>query len=140
MDWGAVYEHSRRLINQFGVVAPGPESLVGNLSGGNIQKVVVARELSSNHTCLLVLHPTRGLDIGASEFIYKTLLSSRDEKNAVLLVSADLDELFLLSDRILVIYEGELVGEFLPNKATPEEVGLYMTGAKNGIMSVGCAA
>jgi simple sugar transport system ATP-binding protein len=140
MDWEAVNEHSRRLIEQFGVVAPGPDSLVGNLSGGNIQKVVVARELSSNHTCLLVLHPTRGLDIGASEFIYKTLLASRDEKNAVLLVSADLDELFLLSDRILVIYEGELVGEFLPNQATPEEVGLYMTGAKNGMAPVGCAA
>lgn len=140
MDWEAVNGHSRRLIEQFGVVAPGPDSLVGNLSGGNIQKVVVARELSSNHTCLLVLHPTRGLDIGASEFIYKTLLASRDEKNAVLLVSADLDELFLLSDRILVIYEGELVGEFLPNQATPEEVGLYMTGAKNGMAPVGCAA
>ena len=133
LDWKNIGTHSQKLIDHFGVVAQGPDTLVGNLSGGNMQKIVVARELSSKHSCLLVLHPTRGLDIGASEFIYQQLLTSRDEMNAVLMVSADLDELFLLSDRILVIYEGSVAGEFLPHAVTPEEVGLYMTGVKNGL-------
>jgi simple sugar transport system ATP-binding protein len=130
MDWKGVRSHAQTLIKNYDIAAPNPDVLVGHLSGGNIQKVVVARELSSEHSCLLVLHPTRGLDIGASEFIYQQLLASRDEKNAILMVSADLDELFLLSDRILVIYEGRIVGEFSPETASPNEVGLYMTGAK----------
>jgi ABC-type uncharacterized transport system ATPase subunit len=130
LDWKMIKAHTQEMINKFNIVAQGPDTLVGTLSGGNLQKVVVARELSGQHKCLLVLQPARGLDIGASEFIYKELLSAREEGNAILMVSADLDELFLLSDRILVIYEGEIVAEFLPDQATPEEVGLYMTGAK----------
>ena len=130
MNWKEIDKHSRKLIDKFNIVAQGPDTLVGTLSGGNLQKVVVARELSGKHKCLLVLQPARGLDIGASEFIYQQLLQAREEDNAILLVSADLDELFLLSDRILVIYEGEIVADFLPDEVTPEEVGLYMTGAK----------
>ena len=94
----------------------------------------MAREISGAHTCLLVSHPTRGLDIGASEFIYEQLLASRDDMKAVMMISADLDEIFLLSDRILVIYEGSVVAEFLPNTVTPEELGLYMTGAKKPLI------
>jgi general nucleoside transport system ATP-binding protein len=130
LDWKKVWAHTSELIDSYGVVAQGPDTIVGNLSGGNIQKVVVARELSGRHSCLLVLHPTRGLDIGAAEFIYRQILASRDQMKAVLLVTADLDELFLLSDRILVLYEGSVVGEFLPDAVSPEELGLYMTGAK----------
>lgn len=130
LDWKKVSAHAQTLISKFNIVAQGPETMVGTLSGGNLQKVVVARELSGKHQCLLVLQPARGLDIGASEFIYQELFAARDEGNAILMVSADLDELFLLSDRILVIYEGEIVAELLPEQVTPEEVGLYMTGAK----------
>ncbi len=137
MNWKEIEKHSSKLIDKFNIVAQGPDTLVGTLSGGNLQKVVVARELSGKHKCLLVLQPARGLDIGASEFIYKQLLEAREANNAILLVSADLDELFLLSDRILVIYEGEIVADFLPDQVTPEEVGLYMTGAKRTTLKVG---
>jgi len=130
LDWKKIKAHAHKMIGKFNIVAQGPDTLVGTLSGGNLQKVVVAREISGSHKCILVLQPARGLDIGASEFIYQELLSARDQGNAILMVSADLDELFLLSDRILVIYEGEIVAEFLPYQVTPEEVGLYMTGAK----------
>lgn len=139
MNWKEIDKHSRKLIEKFNIVAQGPDTLVGTLSGGNLQKVVVARELSGKHKCLLVLQPARGLDIGASEFIYQQLLDAREAGNAILLVSADLDELFLLSDRILVIYEGEIVAEFLPDDVTPEEVGLYMTGAKRTTPMAGSA-
>ncbi len=137
MNWKEIDNHSKKLIKKFNIVAQGPDTTVGTLSGGNLQKVVVARELSGKHSCLLVLQPARGLDIGASEFIYKQLLAARDEGNAILLVSADLDELFLLCDRILVIYEGEIVADFIPDKVTPEEVGLYMTGAKRAMSNAG---
>ncbi len=137
MNWKEIDKHSMNLIEKYNIVAQGPDTLVGTLSGGNLQKVVVARELSGEHKCLLVLQPARGLDIGASEFIYRQLLDARQDGNAILLVSADLDELFLLSDRILVIYEGEIVADFLPDQVTPEEVGLYMTGAKRTTQQTG---
>jgi simple sugar transport system ATP-binding protein len=137
MNWKEIEKHTDELIKKFNIVAQGPETVVGTLSGGNLQKVVVARELSGKHTCLLVLQPARGLDIGASEFIYQQLLDAREANNAILLVSADLDELFLLSDRILVIYEGEIVANFIPDQVTPEEVGLYMTGAKRMTPRIG---
>lgn len=130
LDWKGIHRHGEKMISKYNIVAKSPDVLMNTLSGGNLQKVVVARELSGRHKCLLVLQPARGLDIGASEFIYQQLLNAREEGNAILMVSADLDELFLLSDRILVIYEGEIVGEFKPNAITPEEVGLFMTGAK----------
>ncbi len=137
LNWNNIDRHAKKMIEKYSIVAKGPDTLVGTLSGGNLQKVVVARELSGKHRCLLVLQPARGLDIGASEFIYKQLLTARQEMNAILMVSADLDELFLLSDRILVIYEGEIVGEFQPDKVTPEEIGLYMTGAKRSMTRKG---
>ncbi|HOJ00164.1 MAG TPA: ABC transporter ATP-binding protein [Anaerolineaceae bacterium] len=137
MNWKEIENHSKKLIEKFSIVAQGPDTLVGTLSGGNLQKVVVARELSGKHQCLLVLQPARGLDIGASEFIYEQILDARKAGNAILLVSADLDELFLLSDRIVVIYEGEVVANFLPDEVTPEEVGLYMTGAKRTTPNAG---
>jgi simple sugar transport system ATP-binding protein len=102
------------------------------MSGGNQQKAIVARELSREHNVLIAVQPTRGLDVGAIEYIHEQLLKERDEKKAILLFSLELDEIFKLSDRILVMYEGMIVGEFDPNTVDQEELGLYMSGAKKG--------
>lgn len=131
MRWPAVHEHAARLTDDFNIVASSPTTRTGSLSGGNLQKVVVARELSGDPRCLLLSHPTRGVDIAASDFIYQRLLEARQRGCAILLVSADLDEIFLLSDRIAVMYDGSLVGEFQPDDVSPEVLGLYMTGARS---------
>ena len=100
------------------------------MSGGNQQKAIVARELDRAPSLLIAVQPTRGLDVGAIEFIHKELVAQRDAGKAVLLVSLELDEVLSVSDRILVMYEGEIVGELDPKTTTPEELGLYMSGAK----------
>ena len=100
------------------------------MSGGNQQKAIIAREIDKNPNLLIAVQPTRGLDVGAIEYIHKQLIKQRDEGHAVLLVSLELEEVMSVSDRILVMYEGEIVGEFDPKKTTPEELGLYMAGAK----------
>ena len=101
-----------------------------SMSGGNQQKAIIARELDKESKLLIAVQPTRGLDVGAIENIHKQLVKHRDAGNAVLLVSFELDEVMNVSDRILVMYEGEIVGEFDPKKVTVEELGLYMAGAK----------
>ena len=100
------------------------------MSGGNQQKAIVAREISRKHDILLAVQPTRGLDVGAIEYIHSQLVAERDKGKAILLVSLELDEVMNLSDRILVLYEGEIVGELDPKKTTVQELGLYMAGAK----------
>ncbi len=100
------------------------------MSGGNQQKAIVARELDKEHKLLVAVQPTRGLDVGAIEFIHHQIIASRDAGDAVLLVSLELEEVMNLSDRILVMYEGEIVGDLDPKKITTEELGLYMAGAK----------
>ena len=100
------------------------------MSGGNQQKAIVARELDRDMPLIVAVQPTRGLDVGAIEFIHKQLVEERDNGKAVLLVSLELEEVMNLSDRILVMYEGEIVGELDPKKTTVEELGLYMAGAK----------
>jgi len=105
------------------------------MSGGNQQKSIIAREIDKNPDLLIAVQPTRGLDVGAIEYIHKQLIAQRDAGHAVLLVSLELEEVMSISDRILVMYEGEIVGEFDPKKTTPEELGLYMAGAKK--MEVG---
>ena len=100
------------------------------MSGGNQQKAIVAREMDKNPELLVAVQPTRGLDVGAIEFIHKRLVEERDAGKAVLLVSLELEEVMSLSDRILVMYEGEIVGELDPKKTTVQELGLYMAGAK----------
>jgi simple sugar transport system ATP-binding protein len=107
----------------------GPK-LAGGLSGGNQQKVIIGREIAQEPKLLIAIQPTRGLDVGAIENVHKMLIRERDKGVAVLLISFELDEVMNVSDRILVMYEGELVGEFDPDKVTVEELGLYMTGAK----------
>jgi simple sugar transport system ATP-binding protein len=100
------------------------------MSGGNQQKAIVAREMDREHKLLVAVQPTRGLDVGAIEYIHQRIVESRDQGTAVLLVSLELEEVMSLSDRILVMYEGEIVGELDPKTATVQELGLYMSGAK----------
>ena len=100
------------------------------MSGGNQQKAIVAREIDKDPKLLVAVQPTRGLDVGAIEYIHKQIVAERDAGKAVLLVSLEMDEVLDVSDRILVMYEGEIVGELDPKKTNPAELGLYMAGAK----------
>ena len=120
-------EKARVLLQEFDVRGGGPQTLAGGLSGGNQQKVVLAREIDRNPKALIAAQPTRGLDVGAIEFVHRKLLEQRANGRAVLLVSLELEEILSLSDRILVIFEGEIVGEFAPG-VTEEELGVAMIG------------
>ena len=119
---------SERLVEAFNVDTPGVDASVRQLSGGNQQKLLLAREIDSQPALLLAVHPTQGLDVGASEAVHRLLLNLRNHGGAVLLVSEDLDEVLKLSDRVLVIYNGAINGEFLPQHARKEQIGLCMTG------------
>jgi simple sugar transport system ATP-binding protein len=123
----AIKEWARRLVKEFDIRTPTIETAARNLSGGNQQKIIVAREMASRPRVLLAAQPTRGVDIGAIEFIHRRLVAERDEGTAVLLVSAELDEIRSLSDRIAVIYEGNIVS-IEPAEAPEERLGLLMTG------------
>lgn len=127
--WGAIRDYARRLIGEFDVRTPGEAVNARSLSGGNQQKVILARELSRDPDLLVIAQPTRGLDVGAIEFVHHRLVEARDAGKAVLLVSLELDEIMSLSDRIAVMYEGEIVGEMPAEKATEEQLGLLMAGA-----------
>ena len=127
----AIREYAARLIDQYDVRSgQGPVTLARSMSGGNQQKAIIAREIDKDPELLIAVQPTRGLDVGAIEYIHKQIVAQRDAGKAVLLVSLELDEVMSLSDRILVIYEGEIVGELDPKTTTAEEMGLYMAGAK----------
>ena len=120
-----------RLIEQYDVRSgQGPVTIARSMSGGNQQKAIVAREIDKDPELLVAVQPTRGLDVGAIEYIHRQLVAQRDEGKAVLLVSLELDEVMDVPDRILVMYEGEIVGELDPKTTTQEELGLYMAGAK----------
>ena len=108
----------------------GSVTTVRSMSGGNQQKAIIAREIDKDPKLLVAVQPTRGLDVGAIEYIHRQIVAQRDKGKAVLLVSLELDEVMNLSDRILVMYEGEIVGELDPKKTTVEELGLYMAAAK----------
>jgi len=123
----AMLDRGRRLIKEFDVRGGEARTPAGSLSGGNQQKVILAREIDRNPRVLIAAQPTRGLDVGAIEFVHRRLVEERDEGRAILLVSLELEEILSLSDRILVVYEGEIVGEFPPS-ATEEELGVAMTG------------
>ena len=130
--WGWLYPkrlatRAARLLKEFDVRGGGPQTRASSLSGGNQQKVIVAREVSRDPRVLIAAQPTRGLDVGAIEFVHRRLVEERSEGRAILLVSLELDEILSLADRILVIYEGELVAEFAPG-VSEEEVGVAMTG------------
>jgi len=126
-----IRKYAEKLIDQYDVRSgQGPVTMARSMSGGNQQKAIVAREIDKNPQLLIAVQPTRGLDVGAIEYIHKQIVAQRDAGKAVLLVSLELDEVMDVSDRILVMYEGEIVGELDPKKTTAEELGLYMAGAK----------
>jgi simple sugar transport system ATP-binding protein len=133
IKFDAMYEYANRLIQEFDIRSgQGPYTPARSMSGGNQQKAILAREIDGNPDVLIAVQPTRGLDVGAIEYIHKQLVDQRDAGKAVLLVSLELDEVMNLSDRILVIFEGELVAELDPKETTIQELGLYMAGSKRG--------
>ena len=126
-----IRKYAEKLIDQYDVRSgQGPVTIARSMSGGNQQKAIVAREIDKDPELLVAVQPTRGLDVGAIEYIHKQLVAQRDAGKAVLLVSLELDEVMDVPDRILVMYEGEIVGELDPKTTTQEELGLYMAGAK----------
>jgi simple sugar transport system ATP-binding protein len=128
LQLGRIRQWARTLVKQYDVRPPRVDLPAGNLSGGNQQKVVVAREFSEDPALLIASQPTRGVDIGATQFVHERLVEKRDTGAAVLLLSAELDEILALSDRIAVVYEGEIMAMFKAGQATEEEIGLLMTG------------
>jgi general nucleoside transport system ATP-binding protein len=126
---GAMLDRAKRLVAEFDVRGGSPGTAAGALSGGNQQKVVLAREIDADPKVLIAAQPTRGLDVGAIEFVHRRLVEQRDAGRAVFLVSLELEEILSLSDRILVIYEGRIAGEFPPT-ATEEQLGFAMTGGR----------
>ncbi|WP_048148713.1 ABC transporter ATP-binding protein [Palaeococcus ferrophilus] len=130
IHWGKAREHARALIKQFDISAPGTEAPVKSLSGGNQQKLIVAREVSKEPVFIIAAQPTRGVDVASTEYIRNYLVRLRNEGKAVLLVSADLDEVIQLSDRMGIIYEGEFMGVVKPEEVTIEEIGMMMGGIR----------
>ena len=127
----AIRSYTERLIDQYDIRSgQGPVTLARSMSGGNQQKAIIAREIDRRPSLLVAVQPTRGLDVGAIEYIHKQIVEQRNNGKAVLLVSLEMDEVLDVSDRILVMYEGEIVGELDPKKTNPREIGLYMAGAK----------
>ena len=126
-----VRKYADRLIEEYDVRSgQGAVTTARSMSGGNQQKAIIARELDRDEPLIIAVQPTRGLDVGAIEHIHSQLVAERDKGKAILLVSLELDEVLSLSDRILVMYEGEIVGELDPAKTDAQELGLYMSGAK----------
>jgi len=132
----AVLDNSTRLIETFDIRASGPWVAVSTLSGGNQQKVIVSRELSRNARFLLANQPTRGLDVGSVAYIHRRIIEMRNQGAAVLLISAELDEIVSLSDRIAVMYDGQIVGTFQANQVTKEALGRLMTGAARSVTAI----
>ncbi len=134
IKFDAVREYAKKLIEKFDIrSSQGEDSIVRGMSGGNQQKLIVAREIDRNPEIIIAVQPTRGLDVGAIEYIHKQIIGQRDSGKAVLLVSLDLDEVMNVSDRILVMYEGRIVGELNPKEVTVQELGLYMSGTKRSV-------
>ena len=129
-DRAAVRAYAEEIYDRYDIRGAGVEGLAGDMSGGNMQKVVIAREFSFDTPVLIISQPTRGVDVGAIEFIHSRIMDKRNQGAAVLVSSADLDEVFRLSDRIITLYEGEITGSFRAGEIAKEEIGLYMTGSK----------
>ena len=126
----AIRDYAEEVYQRYDIRGAGVDALAGDMSGGNMQKVVIAREFSFDTSVLIISQPTRGVDVGAIEFIHSRIMEKRNQGAAILLSSADLDEVFRLSDRIVTLYEGEITGSFRAGEITKEQVGLYMTGGK----------
>ena len=134
LKFDAIRQYAKMLIEKFDIrSSQGEKSIARGMSGGNQQKAIIAREMDRNPDIVIAVQPVRGLDVGAIEYIHKQLIAQRDAGKAVLLVSLELDEVMNVSDRILVMYEGEIVADVDPKKVTTEELGLYMAGAKRSV-------
>ena len=131
LDYPEIKSHAQRLVDTFNIDTPSVNTVVKNLSGGNIQKLILGREISGDHALLVAAHPTYGLDVGATEFIRMHLLERRKNGGAVLLVSEDLEEIFELADRIAVIFDGKLMGIVDPATVDTSNIGLMMAGSLN---------
>jgi simple sugar transport system ATP-binding protein len=129
-DWKSIYQATDRMIDEYHIQASGPMDIGGNLSGGNIQRVLIARALARQAQLLIAHNPTHGLDIPSTEFVYRKLLERKKQNAATLLVSEDLDELLLLCDRIGVMFRGELVGILNRNEFDKYQIGKLMAGVK----------
>ena len=130
MNWDDVATYSEELVRQYDVRTPSVHIPVSNLSGGNQQKVIVAREFSRTVKLAIASQPTRGLDVGSIEYIHERIVEERDAGSAILIVSTELDEILALSDRILVMYRGRIVADVDPETTTATELGLYMAGGQ----------
>ena len=130
LNLGYINEYSEKLVKEYDIRTPSVDVQASYLSGGNQQKVILAREFSRGPKFLLVSQPTRGLDVGAIEYIHSQILKMRDAEVAILLISLELEEIFSLADRIEVLYEGKIIEEFNPEETTHKEVGFYMTGGR----------
>ena len=128
-----IAENARKLIEEYNVSTSGIKQKVHKLSGGNIQKVILARELTCNPDLILAVHPTRGLDISAIEFVYQSILKERERNKAIVIIAGDLEEIFTLCDRVAVIYEGKIIGEAPAKKEYIDEIGLMMAGIKSKV-------
>jgi simple sugar transport system ATP-binding protein len=129
----SIREHAKYLIKRFDIrSARGPDTIVRSMSGGNQQKAILAREMDRQHDLLIAVQPTRGLDVGAIEYIHDQLIQERDSGKAILLISLELDEVMNVSDRILVMFEGNVVANVKPNEVSERDLGLYMSGSKRG--------
>jgi len=128
MDLGAVEASAKKRAREFDIRTPSVEAPVGTLSGGNQQKVIIARELTRPIELLVASQPTRGLDVGSIEYVHRRIVEARDQGDAVLIVSSELDEVLALADRIVVMYRGRIVGE-RPGGADRDEIGLLMAGS-----------
>jgi general nucleoside transport system ATP-binding protein len=125
-----IHQYADKLIGDYSIATAGRDAITKRLSGGNLQKVMLARELAGNPAVVIAAQPTRGLDVGAMEYIHQRLLQERERGVGILLISEDLDEIFSLSDRIAVIYEGKIMGEVVAKTASREQIGLWMAGVK----------
>jgi len=132
LDYAPVQAETAKLVDQYDVKVAGLNSPVKMMSGGNLQKLLLAREISTQPRFIAAVYPVRGLDIAATEAVRTLLLSQRDAGNAILMISEDLDEILRLSDRIIVLYEGQIMGERSPDQTSKEELGFLMTGIRPG--------
>lgn len=131
INWNVVNNHADKMVSNYNIITSSINAVVENLSGGNQQKVILARELNRNPEFLVAMHPTRGLDVGAIEYVYQKIADAKKQGAAVLLISTELEEIFKLSDKIAVIYEGQILKVIDKEKASYQEIGLLMAGSKS---------
>jgi len=130
LNFNKIHQFSNELIEGYGIMTSGRDAVTRSLSGGNLQKVILARELSGKPTLIVASQPTRGLDVGAMEYIHQRILQEKERGAAIILISKDMDEIFILSDRIVVMYEGQIMGDVQLEEASREQIGLWMSGVK----------